>query len=156
MKITSHLFPEQIRLDVPLGDKGSVLRFVAEVLQDATAGGNADKIFAALAKREALMSTGIGGGIAIPHALTPEVDDLAIILIRLRSPIPYEALDNLPVDIVIGMAVPEHETTLHLRALAGISGLCKKPGMLAQIRRAGDPGELWERIRRAEEGAEGG
>jgi mannitol/fructose-specific phosphotransferase system IIA component (Ntr-type) len=153
MKITSHLFPDRIRLDVPLADKTSVLRFVAEVLEDAAAG-NADRIYEALAKREALMSTGIGGGIAIPHALTPEVADLAIALIRLRSPIPYQALDNLPVDVVVGMAVPEHETTLHLRALAGISGLCKKPGMLAEIRRSGDPGELWERLRRAEEGAE--
>jgi mannitol/fructose-specific phosphotransferase system IIA component (Ntr-type) len=154
MKVSKYLLPEQIHLDVALPDKVAVLRFVAEAFEGAKVAGNAEKVFQALTKREALMSTGIGGGIGIPHALTAEVEDLSITLVRLRPGIPFQAIDNRPVDIVIGLAVPENETTLHLRALAGISGLCKKPGMLQHIRTALDAEALWKAMRQAEESVE--
>lgn len=154
MKVSKYLLPDQIHLDVTLPDKVSVLRFISEAFLKNKAVRDAEKVYRALTKREELMSTGIGGGIGIPHALTPEVEEVAIVLIRLKAGIPFQALDNRPVDIVIGLAVPENETTMHLRALAGISGLCKKPGILKNIRSATDPDALWQKIKQAEEGAE--
>lgn len=154
MKVSNYLLPDQIHLDIKLPDKMSVLRFISQAFLKNKVVRDAEKVYQALMKREELMSTGIGGGISIPHALTPEVEDVAIILIQLRPGIPFQALDNRPVDIIIGLAVPENETTMHLRALAGISGLCKKPGMLREIRSAQDSGVLWQKIKQAEDGTE--
>ena len=154
MKVSTFLLSEQIHLDLNLSDKASVLKFVSEAFTRHKSAGDAEKVYQALKRRESLMSTGIGGGIGIPHALTPEVEDVSIVLIRLKAGIPFEALDRRPVDIVIGLAVPENETTMHLRALAGISGLLKKPGMLKNIRTARDPGVLWLQMKQAEEGIE--
>ena len=154
MKVSNYLLPDRIHLNVELPDKVSVLRFISQAFQKNKVARDAEKVYQALMKREEMMSTGIGGGIGIPHALTPEVEDVAIILIQLRPGIPFQAFDNRPVDIIIGLAVPENETTMHLRALAGICGLCKKPGMLKEIRSAQDPGALWQKIKQAEDGAE--
>lgn len=145
--------PDQIHLDVTLPDKASALRFISESLVRDQTLRDAEKIYQALMKREELMSTGIGGGIGIPHALTPEVEDVSIVLIRLKPGIPFHALDNGPVDIIIGLVVPENETSMHLQALAGISGLCKKPEMLKNIRNARDPSTLWTQMKQAEEGS---
>lgn len=155
MKVSAHLPPDRIHLDAALPDKVSVLRFVAEAFAESRPGRDAERIHEALKQRENLMSTGIGSGIGIPHALTDALDDLVIVLIRLKAAVPFDALDHRPVDIIFGLGVPENESTLHLRALAGISGLLKKPGMLMAIRRIGEPLALWNEIRRAEEGLEG-
>lgn len=154
MKVSNYLLPDQIHLNVKLLDKVSVMRFISQAFLKNKVARDAERVYQALMKREELMSTGIGGGIGIPHALTSEVEDVAIILIQLRQGIPFQALDNRPVDIIIGLAVPENETTMHLRALAGISGLCKKAGMLKEIRSAQDPGALWQKIKQAEDGTE--
>ncbi len=150
MNVTTYLLPDRIHLGVTLPDKDAVLRFIAEAFLKNKASGDSEKLYQALKKREELMSTGIGGGIGIPHALTPEVEDVSIILIHLKTGIAFQALDNRPVDIIIGLVVPENETTLHLRALAGISGLCKKPGMLKKIRTARDPNALWQEMTQTE------
>lgn len=155
MKVSAHLPPERIHLDAALPDKVSVLRFVAEAFAESRPGRDAERIHEALKHRENLMSTGIGGGIGIPHALTDALDDLVIVLIRLKPAVPYDAIDRRPVDIIVGLGVPENESSMHLRALAGISGLLKKPGMLKSIRTIGDPLSLWNEIRRTEEGVEG-
>jgi mannitol/fructose-specific phosphotransferase system IIA component (Ntr-type) len=151
VKVSAHLPPDRIYLDAALPDKDAVLRFVAAAFVKNTAARDPEKVYQVLKQREALMSTGIGGGIGIPHALTDELDDLVFVLIRLKAGIPFEAFDHRPVDIVVGLGVPENETSMHLRALAGISGLLKKPGMQKTIRSVGDPLALWNQIRLAEE-----
>ncbi len=153
MKIWKYLSADHIFLDAPCKDKESALKFAADSFYKTGAVKHAQKTFEALLAREKLMSTGIGGGIGIPHALTHEAFDLAILLIKPEKPIDFNALDEKPVDIIIALVVPENETTLHLRALAGISALCKRPGFLNLVRRAGDPELLSREIKEAEEQA---
>ena len=150
MKIWSILSPERIFLNIPLSDKEAVLRYISGAFARIGAIKDSDKLYTALKNREEMMSTGIGGGIGIPHVLTPDVDDVTILFIRPEKPVPFQALDNKPVDIIIPLIVPQNETTLHLRTLAGISGLCKKPGFLKYARKAKGPEIIWEEIKKIE------
>lgn len=153
MKIWTHLPPERIFLDAALTDKNAVLQFIAMTLGKSGAVTNPDAVYSAIKKREDMMSTGIGGGIGIPHALTPEVANIEILLIRLETPIPFESLDKKPVDIVFALVVHENETTLHLRTLAGIAGLCKKHDFLEAVRKSDSIQKVWEEIKQIEEGS---
>ncbi len=151
MKIWPILTPDMILLDVPLADKDGVLRFIAQTFVRLGRITDADRVYAALKTREEIMSTGIGGGIGIPHAFSSEIGEIGLLLIRLARPIPFQALDGKAVDLVIPLIVPGNETSLHVRALGGISGLCRKPGFLKKIRMFQESGLIWEEIRKIEE-----
>jgi mannitol/fructose-specific phosphotransferase system IIA component (Ntr-type) len=97
------------------------------------------------------MSTGVGDGIALPHAATPDVINAAVVLVRLASPVDFEAIDNLPVDIILALILPEGETHLHLQLLAGLSRLCKNPEFLALIRLSQDSEALWTALQALED-----
>ena len=92
------------------------------------------EVVAALLRREELGSTGLGGGIAIPHARLPGLPKLVSILALLRSPIEFEAIDGKPVDIVCVLVAPDNGEAL--KALASLSRVLRDPGTLSDLRRA--------------------
>jgi mannitol/fructose-specific phosphotransferase system IIA component (Ntr-type) len=149
--IWNSLVSENIFLHIPLTDKDQVLCFIAESLARTGRIKSAEPVLAALKEREDVMSTGIGGGIGIPHAITPEADDVSILLLRLEKPIPFQALDGKPVDVVIALIVPEKDKSLHLMALSRLAGLCKKTGFLKSVRTSSDAQALWNEIKDTEE-----
>jgi len=151
MKIYKSLPVEHIFLNAVLKDKIAVFRFVADTFSRSGVVDHAGLLYERMIERERTMSTGIGNRIGIPHAASSEAAHPAVILIRLADPIDFEALDGLPVDIILALVVPENQTALHLQILAGISRLCKKAEFLDYVRQAVDPNELLERIRRIEE-----
>jgi len=151
MKIWQYLTPDRILLDVCVPGKDALLRLVSDSFKHTGAVRDSESVYMGLKRREDSMSTGIGGGIAVPHTMSPDVDALFLLLMHLKKPIPYQAIDGKPVDIVAALLVPENEAILHLNALAGISGLCRKPGFLDSLRRASDPTGLYEAIRTIEE-----
>ncbi len=151
MKIYKRLKAENIFLNVALKDKDEVIRFVAETFARDGVVNHARLLYESLKGREKTLSTGIGNGIAIPHAVSWETDRPALLLIRLANPIDFEALDGLQVDIILALVVPENQTPLHLQLLAGISRLCKRSEFLNRVRQSNNPNELWEGIKRIEE-----
>ncbi len=151
MKICNLLKVEHIFLDIALSDKNDVLYFIAEMAAKTGVVENKTMLCGGLNKREDLMSTGIGDGIALPHATAPDLSTAAVFLIRLANPIDYDALDFRPVDIVLPLIIPENNTPLHLQLLAGVSRLCKVPEFLTTIRQAQDSSELWHDIHLLEE-----
>ena len=151
MKICRRLKVEHIFLDVSLSDKDAVLGFVSEIAVKTGVAKDRELLHQGLQKRESLMSTGIGDGIALPHATTPEVADAAVFLVRLAKGIDFDALDEKPVDIVLPLLIPEDNTPLHLQLLAGVSRLCKLPEFLTAIRLAKDPSSLWKEIKALED-----
>ena len=151
MKIYKHLQSEHIFLDAVLKDKDEVFRFVADTFAWDGVVTHARLLYEKMIEREKTMSTGIGNGIGIPHAASPEANDPAVLLIRPAEPIDFEALDGLSVDIILALVVPENQTSLHLQILAGISRLCKKTEFLDLVRQAANSKEILEGIRRIEE-----
>ncbi len=91
-------------------------------------------IFETLLTREKLGSTGIGGGIAIPHGKVPTLNRVYGLLARLAAPIDFESVDGQPVDLVFVLLAPEHAGADHLKALAKISRLLRDPAVVAKLR----------------------
>ncbi|GLI34214.1 PTS sugar transporter subunit IIA [Desulforhabdus amnigena] len=151
MKIWERLQPDCIFLDAHLSDKDSVLRFVVDIFARKGAVRNANHLYEGMKMREEVMSTGIGDGIGIPHAPSTDAKDAAILLIRLAEPIDFDALDGLPVDVILAMVVPQNATALHLQVLAAISRLCHNPKFMESIREAENSETLREKIKCMEE-----
>lgn len=82
-----------------------------------------DEILRALQSREEFISTGIGSGVAIPHAFSEDIDDVIAVMGRSREGIDFSAHDDAPVHLVILFVVPRHQHHLHLRTLAAIARL---------------------------------
>ena len=91
-------------------------------------------IFERLLERERLGSTGIGAGIAIPHARVPGLEQLFGMVARLARPIRYDALDALDVDLVFLLLAPEAAGADHLNALARVARLLRDTDLVAKIR----------------------
>jgi len=151
MKICNFLEAEHIFLDVDIPDKDDVLRFLADTGHKAGLVQNKKGLLEGLQRRESIMSTGVGDGIALPHAAASDVVDAAILLVRLAKPIDFDSLDALPVDIIMALILPEGQTHLHLRLLAGLSRLCKNPEFLALIRTSRDAEDLVQGLHSLEE-----
>ncbi len=100
-------------------------------------------LFEALLQRERLGSTGVGRGIAIPHCRLAGVTRLACVFARLEEPIPFDALDGQPVDLVFLLLAPEDAGADHLKALARLSRLMRDPQLMMQLRAAKDQTSLY-------------
>lgn len=99
-------------------------------------------IYEALLQRERLGSTGIGRGIAIPHCRHPSVKRIACVFARLEAPIPFDAMDGNPVDLMFLLLAPEDAGADHLKALARVSRLMREPQTILQLRAAKDQASL--------------
>jgi PTS system nitrogen regulatory IIA component len=89
--------------------------------------------------REKLGSTGFGRGVAIPHARLAGLDSPVAVFLRLKSPVVFDAADDMPVDLVFGLLSPEQAGAVHLHALAAISRLMRDDRMHAALSQA--PGD---------------
>lgn len=87
-----------------------------------------------LLQRERLGSTGIGRGIAIPHARLPSLNRIVVLFGRLETPIDFEALDDEPVDLIFLLLAPEASGADHLRALSRVSRLMRDESAAGRLR----------------------
>jgi nitrogen PTS system EIIA component len=92
----------------------------------------------AILERERLGSTGVGGGVAIPHARLTGLNTITGFFFRLDTPIAFEAIDDAPVDLVFLLLAPDEEGAGHLRALAQVSRILRRPEVRQKIRNAPD------------------
>jgi nitrogen PTS system EIIA component len=141
MEIRDFLSPMDVLVDARVSDKAQLLQ---ELSQRAAAalGLPADLVAAAILKREELGSTGVGGGVAIPHARVQEVKKPFGILARLRRPIEFDAIDGRPVDLVFLLLLPTTPAGEQLNALAAVSRKLRKPEIRGALRRASDAAEI--------------
>lgn len=93
-------------------------------------------ILEALAEREALGSTGVGHGVAVPHAHLEGLDRIRGVFVRLEQPVDFGAIDDRPVDLMFALFAPPKTSTEHLRALARVSRLLHRPDVREQLRQA--------------------
>lgn len=104
------------------------------------------RISQALIAREALGSTGIGGGLAIPHAKLADLQQLSACFIQLPKGLHFDAIDGGLVYLVFVLLVPEYATSSHLKALGRISKIFRNKIFRAQLRQAQSQKELYEKI----------
>lgn len=101
-----------------------------------------DEMLKALQSREDRISTGIGSGVAIPHAFSESIDEVIAVMGRSRSGIDFSAHDDAPVHLVILFVVPRHQHHLHLRTLAAIARLFHNDEMKRQLLNAGSVADM--------------
>ena len=99
---------------------------------------DAGRCLDALQEREALGPTGMGAGVAIPHARLSGLDQVIGYFARLEKPVDFEAVDGLPVDLVFMLLAPQEAGAEHLRALARVSRTLRDPGICEKLRSTTD------------------
>ena len=104
---------------------------------------DAGDIHQALLEREKLGSTGVGMGVAVPHAALPGLDSMHGIFIRLETPVNYDSIDDMPVDLIFALLAPEHAGTEHLRALAKVSRVLRQKDLREQLRLIDNPDAIY-------------
>ena len=93
-------------------------------------------IVAAAMERERLGSTGVGTGVALPHARIDGIDQVHVVFARLETAIDYDAIDDRPVDLVALLLAPSDAGGAHLRALAKVSRRLRRQDMRQRLRAA--------------------
>jgi mannitol/fructose-specific phosphotransferase system IIA component (Ntr-type) len=146
------LSPAAINLDLKSADRDSVLsELVNQIPQLAQRPEARQTLLRALREREQLHSTGIGDGIALPHArnaLVGLVDEPVIVLGRHRQGIPYEAIDRVPARLFFLLVAPT--VTQHLAILARLTRLLRDPRLGQALLAADQPEKVMALIREAE------
>jgi PTS system nitrogen regulatory IIA component len=145
MKISGLLSPANVMVDVRAADKAQLLRDLAQVAASALQM-PAELIAAELNKREQLGSTGMGNGIAIPHARFAVVAKPFGILARLRQPIEFDAIDGQRVDLVFVLLLPASPDGEQLGALACVARQLRLSSVIDRLRRLKQPAELYAAI----------
>ena len=125
--------------------KKQMLQAIAEHAAELT-GLSAREVFDTVLQREKLGSTGVGNGIAIPHAKFPGFDRIVGVFARLPEPIEFDALDDQPVDLVFLLMAPEDAGADHLKALSRVARVMRDPARVASLRAAGDSQALYHHL----------
>tara|TARA_Y100000996_G_scaffold405965_1_gene381772 strand:- start:195 stop:647 length:453 start_codon:yes stop_codon:yes gene_type:complete len=145
MNVSQYIKTENIVLDLQSKSKKNLLEFIAmkmaknhEVEKDI--------IFEKLYEREKLGTTGLGKGIAIPHARIPCTTEPKIIVIKLETPLDYESIDGNDIDLIFALIVPEKEDALHIDLLSCIASMLEDKRFLLRIRNSVSREEIEKHI----------
>ena len=142
MDLSDLITPDAILSSLKANSKKQAIQALAEKAAVMT-GLEEREIFDTLLQREKLGSTGVGGGIAIPHGKNPKLDRIFGLFARLPKPVDFEALDDQPVDLIFLLLAPEAAGADHLKALARIARLFREPGVAAKLRASADASALY-------------
>ncbi|MNW44920.1 PTS system fructose-specific EIIABC component [compost metagenome] len=144
MKITDLLIKDTMIMDLKAAKKEAA---IDELIESLVAHGriNDPVLFKEMIlKREAESSTGIGGGIAMPHAKTKAVNEPTVVFAKSAQGVDFESLDGEPARIFFMIAAPEGAGTMHLRTLAALSRLLVDGEFIEQLMATGTPDEVSE------------
>ena len=130
----------RIHTDLAVADKPALVAALARLLSAPDADEAA--IREALLDRERLGSTGLGRGVAIPHGRSAMLEQPRAAFVRLAAPIPFDAVDGEPVDLIAALVVPMHFTDQHLQLLAELAEMFSDRQLTAALRKVGDAGAL--------------
>jgi len=136
---------DDVELDLRLSGKRAALEWLSQRLA-VRIGAAQRAVFGALWEREALGSTALGRGVALPHARLEGLIAPAGAFVRLQQPIAFDAPDEQPVAFVLGLLLPRADPQRQLMLLAGIAGRFSDAGFRDRMAAADDPGTAWSLI----------
>ena len=126
----------RVSINDPASSKKRILEQAARLLADMGEELTAEQVFERLLERERLGSTGLAGGVALPHSRIPGLKQCRGAFLRLAEPIEFDALDGAPVDLVFALIVPEDANEEHLQLLAKLAGMFNEEGLRERLRSA--------------------
>ena len=142
MELAELLIPGAIRVSNAVKSKKRLFQDLSEI---AAAAYGLDEAIAidALQERESLGPTGVGHGVALPHARIDGLERVRGVFIRLDKPLEYGSVDKAPVDLVFALFAPRDAGVEHLKALALVSRTLRDSGVCAKLRANDDPAKLF-------------
>ncbi len=151
MKLHHYLRPELVTLDLETEGVENTLRDLVHLLAESGLARDEGSVLDALLERESAQSTGIGGGVAVPHAVYPELNSTVIALAISRKGIDFLSLDEKPVHAIFLLLSPPASSSTHIKLLARIARLMRQPDVLEQLLNASSADEVIEKIRQFDE-----
>jgi PTS system nitrogen regulatory IIA component len=142
MELSSILSPEAVKVIASASSKKRLFQDIADVAQSAY-GLDAQTTIEALLERESLGPTGVGHGVALPHARVPSLDKVVGVFIFLEKPLDFGAVDRQPVDIAFALFAPEEAGVEHLKALALVSRTLRESSFCTKLRSNPDAATLY-------------
>ncbi|MFA9230127.1 MAG: hypothetical protein RIR95_804 [Pseudomonadota bacterium] len=142
MDLSKLLVPASVRVMSQLTSKKRLFQELGEVAAQAY-GLTAAIAIDGLQERESLGPTGVGNGIALPHARLENLDKITGLFIRLEKPLDYESVDRQPVDLIFALFAPKDSGVDHLKALALVSRTMRDPSVCAKLRANNDPAKIY-------------
>lgn len=142
IRLSSLLKEKYIELDLQEKEKKKILGELVDSIASKAKFRNKKEILAALVKREKLGSTGIGNGVAIPHARSPKVKDFILAFARRSGGIDFGALDGEKTYLFFVLLSPEENIGGHLKILAEVSRLVKDKFIVDRLKAAADKKEI--------------
>jgi len=148
MKLVNYLDQNLIFVGVKADDKAGLLALLARQVADRYPDVSPDELCRKLIEREEAGSTGIGFGVAVPHATVIGLPKTVCMLACTTEGIDFDAIDHRPVRMVFLLVSPPGETGLHIKLLARIARLIKSGGILAAAAPSMRPKEVYELVAR--------
>jgi PTS system nitrogen regulatory IIA component len=133
MEIATILDPKAVRVNAGASSKKRLLQDLSDQAE-IVYGLKSTDIFAALQARENLGTTGVGHGVAIPHARFETIDKIVGLFLRLEKPVNFDSLDRQPVDLIFTLLAPANDSPEHLKALALVSRTLRNKEVCEKLR----------------------
>jgi mannitol/fructose-specific phosphotransferase system IIA component (Ntr-type) len=147
--LTELLTRDRVVLPLTARDKSGVIAELTRRLV-LDAGGGVDEVLDAIRERESVLSTGIGFGVAIPHARCAAVHHLVVVCGVSQSPVPFDAIDGEPVRLVFLIVGPEASAGLHVKILSRIARLVRREAVRQRLLEANTSDEFYKVLLDAE------
>ena len=150
MLLTDLLAIDRIKIPLQARSKDDILSELVQVIGNAHGIKQVKDVLRAVRDREAVLSTGIGNAVAIPHGKSPVVDDLVMAAGVTSAPVDFNSLDGEPVRLVFLLVGPETAAGAHIKALSRISRLVRREEARQQLIEAASAEEFFRALQEAE------
>jgi PTS system nitrogen regulatory IIA component len=145
-ELLTHIGPRCLGAGLASPTKEALFDALSHRLEGAIPGASASQIHEALWARERTQNTGVGMGVALPHATLAEAEETVLGIFTTQTPLAYGAMDDQPVDVCVVTVGPPSERQAHLLLIATISRLILKTGLLPKLRAATDSAAMLEAL----------
>ena len=142
MNLAKLLTPAAVRVLGQMTSKKRLFQELGEIASQAY-GISGAQAFDGLQERESLGPTGVGNGIALPHARLEGLTSIVGLFVRLEKPLEYDSVDRQPIDLAFCLLAPKDSGVDHLKALALVSRTMRDAAVCAKLRANSDPAKLY-------------
>ena len=153
MNINDLISPDRVECNLNASSKKRALEQLSDLLARSSGNLSAEEIFESLVERERLGSTGLGHGVAIPHARLTGREEATGAFIKLNHGVDFDAVDKQPADLLFALLVPEHFTDEHLEILSELARIFDNEKFRRQLRDATDPVQIYDLLSHSQDDA---
>lgn len=150
MRLIELIDETSIELNMSASDREAVIESLVDRLASAGRIQGRDSVLQSVLERERALSTGVGQGVAVPHATVEDLPHAVVAFGRHSKGVEFGALDEQPVDLIFLLLAPSEEISLHLKLLSRVSRLCNKPEFREALRGAESPAHVTSTIEQYE------